>query len=263
MKELLQKLELDYAEELRGQIPLLEQKIEALRADSVAAMPTVRRAADGKAAGTINHADMKVLYLLVRHFKPKAVFEIGTWVGTSAMVMAEAIRQNGNGGIIYTCDTADCYLAQPLYQNTIKKITAFSDVAIEQIPADTNVDFVFADGELTFETIKKLNPRLSPHAIITTHDYILPAEKGVINYLRLQLTSCGGYNLVSSKTLSQSLKGDTVTAIIYRDKTRNILSSLLSRAANLVQSFFIGVRATLVRIYRKCTNYYKPQHYRG
>lgn len=259
MKELLEKLEVTYAEELKTQFPLLEQKIEALRVGAVAKIPGIRLADDGKTAGTINLADMKVLYLLVRHFKPKAIFEIGTWIGTSAMVMAEAIQKNNNGGIVYTCDTADCYIAQKPYQKTIKKITAFSDIALAEIPAGTKIDFIFADGEFTFNTIKKISSILHPDAIITTHDYVLPAEKGVLNYLRLQLTSFGGYKLLSAKQIGEVIKAPTLIGIMYRDTSQNLVTSIVSRLFNLTHALLIGVRATVVRIYRKFSNYYEHQ----
>lgn len=257
MKDLLPKLEAEYTHELNTQIPLLQKKIDALRTRATEVMPDIRRAADGKAAGTITYADMKVLYLLVRHFKPKTIFEIGTWIGTSAMVMAEAIRQNGNGGMIYTCDTADCYLPEEPYQGSIRKITAMSDSALSELPADAPIDFIFADGEFTFKTIENLRDRLAPNALITTHDYVLPAEKGVINYLRLQLTSFGGYELLSSYTLSEQIHDQTVVGIMYRDADQNLLVRLHHRVGNLLGALIIGVRATLVRIYRKCTNYYE------
>lgn len=257
MKTLLKKIEAQYADELKIQIPLLEQQIDILRTKATEEIPGIRIASDGKVAGTINYADMKVLYLLVRHFQPKVIFEIGTWIGTSAMVMAEAIRKNGNNGVVYTCDTADCYLEQEHYRSIIKKITAFSDSALSELPIDTKVDFVFADGELTFKTIEKLNRKASMHMMIATHDYVLPAEKGVLNYLRLQLRSFGGYKLLSSRDISNVIKADTLIGIIYRDHGNNLISSFVSRIRNLCSVFLIGIKATAIRIYRKFSNYYK------
>ncbi len=257
MEKLLQELETRYADELRTQIPLLEQRIDELRIKASEKMPGIRLAEDGKTAGTINYADMKVLYLLVRHFKPKVVFEIGTWIGTSAMVMAEAIKQNANGGLIYTCDTADCYMEQALYKDTIRKITAFSDQALSELPNGTKIDFIFADGEFTFNTIKKLEGFLRPNTIITTHDYVLPAEKGVLNYLRIQLTSFGGYRLISSSIISRVIHADTLIGILYRDQEQDLITSLLFRFNALFSVLVIGTKATIVRIHRKFSNYYK------
>ena len=41
-------------------------------------------------SGAINQTDAEVLYDLVQKYKPKKIFEIGTWFGTSALVMAVA-----------------------------------------------------------------------------------------------------------------------------------------------------------------------------
>jgi predicted O-methyltransferase YrrM len=263
MKELLLKLELEYSEELKTQIPLLEERIDRLRIQATEKMPDIRRASDGKTAGTISYADMKVLYLLVRHFKPKAIFEIGTWIGTSAMVMAEAIKLNNNSGIVYTCDDSDAYLEIDEYRDTIVKITAYSDKALDQLPSGTKIDFIFADGEFTFATIKKIEGRLSTDAIITTHDYVLPAEKGVINYLRLQVSSLGGYELFSAREISEAIKSETWVGIMYKRKDENFFSSLIYQSLNLLQALFVGIRATFVRIYRKFSNYYVDQSHKG
>lgn len=52
--------------------------------------------------GTTSLEDCMLLYLLVRGYGCKHVFEIGTYIGTSTVAMNEAVRRNG--GICTTSD---------------------------------------------------------------------------------------------------------------------------------------------------------------
>src|SRR5262245_37231653 len=49
--------------------------------------------------------DCLLLYLLIRHFGRRAVFEVGTFIGTTAVVMNAAVKRNG--GTCITCDPDD------------------------------------------------------------------------------------------------------------------------------------------------------------
>ncbi len=173
--ESITKAGFKYNKELEKTVLGLKQKIDQLRTKAISIYPSIRSATDGKAAGTINMNDAEVLYFLVRSHKPKVIFEIGTWIGTSAMVMAEAMRENDNNGKIYTCDANSYYALDDSYSDIVFPINAYSDKALDNLPTDTKIDMVFADGELTFATIKKLKKYLNSNAIITTHDYTLPA----------------------------------------------------------------------------------------
>lgn len=50
--------------------------------------------------GSIKDKDAEALYALVRKRKPKTVYQVGTFVGYSAMVIAHALRANGHGRLI-------------------------------------------------------------------------------------------------------------------------------------------------------------------
>jgi len=231
-------LQNQYGTELEIEKPRFQNMVDSLRSRAVAQYPTMRIAEDGKAAGTINVADVEVLYLLVRHLKPKVIFEIGTWIGTSALIMAEAIRKNNNGGIIYTCDANSYYSLSDDYDDVIKPINAFSDVALDELPRNTKIDMVFADGELTFKTIQKLKNKLETKSIIATHDYVLPDDKGVLNAVRMQLKSNFQYAVIAPSYKKQepdkwkeSLIGILVPSKFNNDfyvKSDNYLTRILS-----------------------------------
>jgi predicted O-methyltransferase YrrM len=193
-KELIAHMWREYGEEVEQETPRFEALIEELRAHAVTVYPDIRRADDQKAAGTVDISDFKILYLLIRTYKPKVIFEIGTWVGTSAMIMAEAMRKNGNGGRIYTCDFNRYYALADSYADCITPINAYSDKALTMLPAGTRIDFVFTDGELTYPTITALKPLLSKEAVMSTHDYERPGEKGVRNIIRMMHAAKYDYN---------------------------------------------------------------------
>ncbi len=196
INDLIRNTEETYGEELAKVLPTLEQKIQQLRNNAVAQHPTIPRGTDGFDNGSISIQDARLLYILVRNLKPKTIFEIGTWIGTSAMVMAEAMRMNNNGGHIYTCDANTYYALDATYDDIITPIHAYSDKALQELPKEAIIDFVFADGELTFPTIKVLKQKLANNATIATHDFTLPAEKGVLNLVRMQLASFCKYTYV-------------------------------------------------------------------
>jgi len=249
MEEFLKKVETDYQAEIEDILPHLLNKIDNLRAEAVKIHPGIRIANDGKAAGTINREDCRILYLLVRYYKPTIIFEIGTWIGTSAMVMAEAMRKNNNGGKIYTCDANNYYSLPGDYSDIISPITAYSDKALKQLPKDTTIDFLFADGELTFATISQLKAKLNEKSIITTHDYILPDDKGVLNAVRMQLKMFFQYTLITptyNNNVPDKLNESLIAILVPK-------TQIIGKANydSFFFSFYSTVRIALIALFSK------------
>lgn len=179
---------------LSNETPDFETKIESLRELAIKKYPDIRRANDGKVAGNISETDARLLYNIVLYQRPKTIFEIGTWIGTSSMVMADALKVADLADAkIYTCDKNNYYCLSSEFDERIVRINQFSDEAIDLVPDDRKIDMVFADGELTVPTLKKLLPRLSDEVILVTHDYTLPGEKGVSNLIRIQMKCRGRF----------------------------------------------------------------------
>jgi len=93
-------------------------------------------------SGAIGLDDCEVLYDLVQRVKPKVIFEIGTWFGTSAAIMRAAAPE----AEIYTCDKNDVSVIDisgiHLWKMTSKK-------AIKKImEIGKKVDLVFIDARL-------------------------------------------------------------------------------------------------------------------
>jgi len=259
INELISEVKAEYTIETESELRSFKKKILDLRKAGRIKYPELPSYSDDLIHGTINSFDAEVLYFLIRKFKPKIVFEIGTWVGTSAMVMAEAIRRNDNGGKIYTCDINNYFLLGEEYSDIITAITEYSDVAIDKIPAEEKIDFVFTDGELTFKTLRNLIERLNPDALIVTHDFVLPAEKGVLNFVRTQIVSKCSYNLVANTNKNIDYESGSTIALFAKNdllksvdiKVQSFSNKLFTTMGYAFGAFFAKISKKLFRLTHK------------
>jgi hypothetical protein len=115
--------------------------------------------------------------LLVHAFKRRHIFEIGTYIGTSAVAMAQAAALHG--GVVITCDPED-YGCLPTTLG-IRFIRGTDHTAAQTLRAEgIRPDFVFADSMISEATLSILNDIGSEDMIIAVHDY-LPGDKGERN----------------------------------------------------------------------------------
>jgi len=144
-----------------------------------------RRPVEGR-GGSTRIADCNFLYLLVRWLRPRMIFEVGTLIGTSASVMAQALIENGDGGIVYTVDGSYTGF-EPIEGQPIRRFAGqLSSVALETIRNEGGrIDLVFVDGAIGRRDIELLNEVKPRTSVIALHDYKLPAAKGVRNAWRL------------------------------------------------------------------------------
>jgi len=127
---------------------------------------------------TTSLEDCALLYLLIRHFGCRNVFESGTFVGTSAIVMDEAVKKNG--GHVLTCDVAD-NRALP------KRIKFVHAPGHQAIKLANKVDFAFFDWTPNLRAIVRLWLKSSRHVILATHDFcFLYTGKGDVTVRRLR-----------------------------------------------------------------------------
>jgi len=129
-------------------------------------------------SGAITDMDAKYLYLLVKTINPKTVFEIGTWFGTSAAVMASAFD-----GLVRTCGLDNVYVKDNPYYDRIvyyqKESTGFLKKMLKN---EIYSDFIFVDATLRkedFALLKKVST-----GIIAIHDFGYP--KGESNVRGIQ-----------------------------------------------------------------------------
>jgi len=118
-------------------------------------------------SGAINQRDAEVLYDLIREHKIKTVFEVGTWFGTSALIMAVA------GAQVWTCDVKDYYVAD---HSRIKYYQGKSSKILRQLKG-MKFDLVFMDGRFKNDDCRRISRMCK---IFVTHDYKSGA-KGIRN----------------------------------------------------------------------------------
>ncbi len=159
--------------------------------------------------GSITALERYVMALLVKHFRPKTILELGTFRGTSTRVILDNMEEAAR---VYTVDLPietpptvpgeftderlirhrgigedflDHHLAsrvEQIYGNT------FDAGTWEKIPA--GVDFAFVDASHSYKAVKndteKLWLKLKSNAVVLWHDYSEghTPERGVGKYLR-------------------------------------------------------------------------------
>src|SRR5262245_48339033 len=110
--------------------------------------------------------DCALLYLLARHFRCTSILEAGTFIGASAVALAQAVERNG--GVVTTCDVADWSAAVSGVRN-IRFIHADCATAARN---QSEVDLVFFDCVPNRRTIESLRAACRLDAILATHDYV-------------------------------------------------------------------------------------------
>lgn len=120
-------------------------------------------------AGSIRPEDCDILYDLVVKYKPKVIFEIGTWFGVSAMTMAIAMEDLGIDGIIHTCDSNKlCSYSHPF----IKSYRDSSTRALKILKKKgVKLDMAFIDGRFYPGDEKRIMRMASKKFLFAVHDY--------------------------------------------------------------------------------------------
>ena len=104
----------------------------------------------GRAFWSIGKVEGKLLQLLIKMSKTKRAVEVGTFTGYSALVIAEALPQDG---VLTTCensreyaDIAQRYFDKSPFGRKIKLMLGSALQTLENI-ADGSQDFVFIDAD--------------------------------------------------------------------------------------------------------------------
>ena len=142
--------------------------------------------------GSISLLGGITLYMLIKYFQPRKVFEVGTFIGRSTVAMALGISQYCDDGIIYTCDKDnDFYLdelklgceirgdGKTLSTEALKKVSEKED----------SMDFFFFDGILQNSDLEYIAQLSGENTILATDDFE-GISKGVINFAFLKQLPC-------------------------------------------------------------------------
>ena len=149
-------------------------------------------------SGAISEKDCLILDTLVKQFKPKVIFEIGTWFGTSAAVMQAAAPD----AKIYTCDKHDVCT---INVSGISVLHLTSKQAIKKLQKKgVKIDLVFADGRLMDGDEKRLVKM--GMKVFLTHDYE-GKEKGYWNIKKMKKVFRG--KLLTTETTIAGIYGES------------------------------------------------------
>jgi len=153
--------------------------------------------------GSTNHASLIALWAVIRHFRPKVVAEIGTYIGKSTFVLAR------EGADVHTCDmTHDFKL--PLTTS----ITQYHSSSTEMLAKlDGKIDLLHLDGRLQPDDKTHLERLFTPETVITLDDFE-GIEKGVWNAMQIDLSQRILVYPPERELTERYAVGDATTAII-------------------------------------------------
>jgi len=137
--------------------------------------------------GGFGSVDGEILYCMIRHFKPKKIFEIGS--GYSTLLSAQAILKNKEEDANYICELV---AIEPYPNETLKMgfpglsklvVKKVQDIPVSEFEKLGENDILFIDSshvlsigsDVQYEYLELL-PRLGKGVLIHAHDILMPAE---------------------------------------------------------------------------------------
>lgn len=130
--------------------------------------------------GSVMLDDSYLLEGLIKAIRPHYIVEIGTFVGTSTVVMANALEEIQNTSKIYTVDKNDHRVIDKLKGFNLEERVEFyqqdsyefAKMIVDKLPF---IDFVFYDGEAHVDQYLRhfelLKTKMKPGSIYAVHDY--------------------------------------------------------------------------------------------
>ncbi len=119
----------------------------------------------------------KLMYSLVKEYKPNIVLELGTCCGFSSIYMSKASPTTTIYTIEGACEVANIAkenITKANCNNIIQKIGKFADVLVPLLNEIKLVDFAFIDGhhnrDATIEYFNIIKPYLSKNSILIFDD---------------------------------------------------------------------------------------------
>jgi predicted O-methyltransferase YrrM len=137
--------------------------------------------------GSIGSSAIWALFSLCLFFKPKAVAEIGTFIGKSTFSMACAMDiAYKEGGVIYTCDYSNAIDLNFATKTLVSQFQMKSSTDMFTVLAAENrrCDLILLDGRLQPADFKLLPDIIHPETLILLDDFE-GVEKGVVNAMHL------------------------------------------------------------------------------
>ncbi len=132
----------------------------------------------------------RLLYTLVRASRPTTVVEFGMSLGISAIHLASAVRDNGEGRVVTTeLNEKKVAMASSNFADAglDDLITVLHGDALETLASiDGPVQFVLLDGwkDLYVQVLQLLEPRLAPGALVVADNTSMPGLQPYLDYMR-------------------------------------------------------------------------------
>jgi predicted O-methyltransferase YrrM len=135
----------------------------------------------------LDDIEAEITYLLIRARRPRVVLEMSPNAGWSTSWILHALRDNGNGGQLWSYDLHDtCTKFVPAYLASGRWHFVQGDVrnTIQSAPAFEYL-FIDSDHSKPFAEwfVSALFPRLSPGTVVSVHDVFhsaTPSEEGKV-----------------------------------------------------------------------------------
>lgn len=136
------------------------------RVRQIAAEADARRVKADYNTGSITEDEARMLWALAEAFRARAVIEVGTFTGTSALALAMGSAVEA----VYTCDISnDCLDASDVIRPFPK--TSSVDMLKSLRCLGVSADLCFFDGVLTDADVAALLMLTHPHTVFAFHDY--------------------------------------------------------------------------------------------
>ena len=136
----------------------------------------------------------ELLHSIVRALKPDVIVETGTHKGFSALMMAKAIEQNGNGHL-YTADMVDHGVKALFERFKVSPFVTFLQMhsvdMLNSMSRDMKIDFLWLDAdhgeESVLAEVEASLPFLRPGSYVGFHDALIdPREDRAVKKVRAQ-----------------------------------------------------------------------------
>ena len=202
--------------------------------------------------GFFGSVDGEILYCMIRRFKPRKIFEIGS--GYSTYLSAQAILENREEDDGYECELVaiDPYpndVSKAGFQGLSKLIPEeVQDIPLSQFSKLMENDILFIDSshvlkigsDVQYEYLEII-PKLNKGVIIHAHDIFLPAEYPKEWVLKKYIFWTEQYLLKAFLAFNDSFEvlwSGSYMHLRYPDKSENAFSSY-TREEQLPGSFWI------------------------
>jgi predicted O-methyltransferase YrrM len=106
--------------------------------------------------------------------KPQLIVETGTFIGYSAIKMAEGLKANGFGKLITIEFDPDIFAKakQRIELSGLRDWIEYRNASSLETPIDGTIDILFSDSHLTIreQEIRRFLPQIDPRGLILIHD---------------------------------------------------------------------------------------------